>query len=61
MAEGMHALQADSIQKPKKRGRKTGREVNAAAWSKIVKVAKGEDSSGEEAGEKHNTAGPPTA
>jgi hypothetical protein len=31
MAEGMHALRADTIQKPKKRGRKTGRQVNAAA------------------------------
>jgi hypothetical protein len=61
MAEGMHALRADSMQKPKKRGQKTGRQVNAAAWSKIVKVAKGEDSSGEEAGDKDNTAGPSTA
>jgi hypothetical protein len=61
MAEGMNALRADSIQKPKKRGRKTGRQVNAAAWSRIVKVARGEDSSGEEGGEKDNTAGPSTA
>ena len=44
MAEGMHALRADGMQKPKKRGRKTGRQVNTAAWSKIGKVAKGEDS-----------------
>ena len=54
IADGIFALRADGGEKPKKRARKTGRQVNTAAWSKIGKVAKGEVG-GEEAGEKDNT------
>jgi hypothetical protein len=57
VADGMSALRPDGIKKSTKRSQKSGRHINTAAWSKIRKLAKGE-ASGEESGEKNNTADP---
>jgi hypothetical protein len=57
VANGMSALRPDGTEKSKKRLQKIGQHINTAAWSKIRKLAMGE-ASGEESGEKDNTADP---